>query len=135
MAPFAYSTSGACSSIGTPAADDYDHAVGLNLSTYMLIGIVGIVVIKQFNRLVGSIIAIGFWIVVAIIGWLGYQHTKFALIDIELSLPQFLGLCAALGAVQGFDVYSVLRRRRNQRAYQEALDDAENDRTGQDDQR
>ncbi|MEM7678580.1 MAG: hypothetical protein AAF449_21550 [Myxococcota bacterium] len=94
-----------------------------NLTNYMLIGIVIIVAVAQFNRLVGASLAILFWLMVAIVGYQGYQGGGvLQLLNLKLSLTQFLLLCGTLAAVQGFGIYSELRRRRNREAYRAALE-------------
>lgn len=97
-----------------------------NLTTYMIVGIVIVVAVAQFDRLVGSLLAIAFWISVAVVGYFGYHAGGFVqLPGLQLSLTQFLGLCAILAAVQGFGVYQALKRRQNRKAYRDALDDAD----------
>ncbi|MEL7367329.1 MAG: hypothetical protein AAFN74_00345 [Myxococcota bacterium] len=98
-----------------------------NMTNYMLIGIVIIVAVAQFNRLVGSSLAILFWAMVAVVGYQGYQAGgALRLLNLKLSLAQFLLLCGTLAAVQGFGIYSALRRQRNRDAYRAALEEEEN---------
>ncbi len=95
-----------------------------NLTTYMMVGIVIIVAVAQLNRLVGSLLAVVFWIVVAIVGYRGYQAGGgLSLPGLKLSLTQFLVLCGVLAAVQGFGVYQAIRRQRNREAYRAEIDD------------
>ena len=99
-----------------------------NLTTYMLIGIVIIVVVAQFNRIMGSALAIVFWLAVAAFGYAGYQagHSLY-LPGVKLTLTQFLVMCAALAGVQGFAIFDAIRRQRNREAYRAALEDEDQD--------
>ena len=97
-----------------------------NLTSYMLFGIVIIVAVAQFNRLLGSLLAILFWIAVAVVGAAGYQAGGVVgFPGWKLTLTQFLILCGVLASVQGFGIYAALRRRRNREAYREALEESD----------
>ena len=95
-----------------------------DLTTYMMIGIVIIVVVAQFSRLIGSLLAIVFWIAVAAVGYVGYQAGgAVSLPGLKLSLTQFLVMCGILAAVQGFGVYQAIKRQRTRDAYRAALEE------------
>ena len=97
-----------------------------NLTTYMMIGIVIIVVVSQFNRLLGSGLAVLFWIAVAAVGYAGYQAGgSLGLPGLKLSLTQFLVMCGALAGVQAFGIYAAIKRKRIREAYRETLEESD----------
>lgn len=96
------------------------------LTTYMMFGIVVIVVVAQFNRLLGSLLAILFWLAVAVVGYAGYEAGhSVGFPGLQLSLWQFILLCVVMAAVQGFGIYQAIVRNRNRAAYRAALDESD----------
>jgi hypothetical protein len=84
-----------------------------SLPVYMMIGIVVIVGISQFNRILGSILGIVFWIAVALVGATAYDKGGgISLLSIEFSKPGFYLFCGAFVAFNSFNLYMAMQRRR-----------------------
>jgi hypothetical protein len=90
-----------------------------NLDMYMLVGVIAIVAISQFERKIGSILGIFFWASVAFFG-----HQSFSMGggvgigDKHLPPGIFYGICFLLMAVNIGNGFFVVRRKR--RALSEA---------------
>jgi hypothetical protein len=68
------------------------------LPVYMMIGIVVVIGISQFNRVLGAILSAIFWIAVAIVGNHGYdQGHSVGLPDFPFPRVVFLGICLMFG--------------------------------------
>jgi hypothetical protein len=84
-----------------------------NLDTYMLIGVVSIVAISQFNRKIGSVLGIIFWISVAFLGYQAFNSGGgIGIGSVALSPTIFYGICAILIVVNIGNGFFVVRRQR-----------------------
>ena len=84
-----------------------------NLDTYMLIGVVAIVAISQFNRKIGSILGIVFWITVAFLGHQAFNSGGgIGIASVALSPNIFYGICATLILVNIGNGFFVVRKQR-----------------------
>ena len=82
-----------------------------NLDTYMLIGVVSIVAISQFNRKIGSILGIFFWISVAFLGYQAFSAGGgIGIGSVALSPAIFYGICITLIVVNIGNGFFVVRR-------------------------
>ena len=90
-----------------------------NLDTYMLIGVVAIIGISQFNRKLGSILGIFFWAAVAYVGHLTFTRGGgIGIASLALSPTVFYTICGVLIVVNIGNGLFVVRRKR--RAFSEA---------------
>ena len=79
----------------------------------MMIGIVVVVGISQFNRILGSILGIVFWIAVAMVGATAYDKGGgISLLSLEFSKSGFFLFCGAFVAFNVFNLYMAMQRRR-----------------------
>src|SRR5687768_13093085 len=70
------------------------------LPVYMMIGIVLVVGISQFNRILGGVLGVVFWTAVAFIGLLAYdQGGAIGILDIRFPRELFVGLCLLFVAI------------------------------------
>ena len=85
-----------------------------NLDTYMLIGVVAIVGISQFNRKLGSILGIFFWSAVAYAGYLTFERGGgIGIASLALSPTVFYRICGVLVVVNiGNGLFVVRRKKR-----------------------
>ena len=84
-----------------------------NLDTYMMIGVVAIVGISQFNRKLGSILGIFFWLAVAFFGYQGFRSGGgIGIGSIALSENVFYGICTVLIVVNVGNGFLVTRNKR-----------------------
>lgn len=93
-----------------------------NFPTYMMAGIVGVVVISQLNRMLGSVLGTGFWICVAFLGNAVYERGgQIGLPSWPFPKPVFFGLCAAFMALNGASIYATLSKRKRMKQRQAML--------------
>jgi hypothetical protein len=84
-----------------------------SLPVYMMIGIVVVVGISQFNRILGSVLGIVFWIGVAIVGTGAYDKGGgISLLSLEFSKSGFYLFCGAFVGFNVFNLYMAMQRRR-----------------------
>jgi hypothetical protein len=89
-----------------------DALVG-SLSVYMIIGIIVVVGVSQFNRIAGSILGIAFWCAVAVVGGTAYDKGGgIQLLELEFTRSGFYFFCGAFVAFNAFNLVMALRRRR-----------------------
>ena len=69
-----------------------------NLTVFMLIGIIVVVGVSQFDRVVGSVLGVLFWAAVALVGGYGYSQGGSIGIskEIQFAPAVFYGLCGVL---------------------------------------
>jgi hypothetical protein len=77
-----------------------------SLPMYMMIGIILVIGISQFNRMLGGILGVIFWIAVALIGTGAYeQGGGIGLPGFRFSRELFYGICAIFALFSGFTAY------------------------------
>lgn len=87
-----------------------------NLTFYMLIGVVIVVVISQINRKIGAILGIVFWGSVAIIGNHAYgMGGAIGIGGVRFSEPVFYGLCAFLAGINVLAAVTSKKRAQRER--------------------
>jgi hypothetical protein len=93
-----------------------------SLALYMMIGIVIVIGISQFNRLIGAILGVIFWIAVAIVGTSAYdQGGGVGIPGYVFPQPMFYTLCVVFGvvsAIQGLRAWGQKRRNRQIKSMQ-----------------
>lgn len=100
------------------------EAILESLTVYMMIGIVIVVGISQFNRVLGSILGILFWIAVAAVGTTGYERGgAIGLLGIEFSLLGFYAFCGAFALFNAFNLWMALQRKRRAAARRQLDED------------
>lgn len=88
-------------------------AILKSLTVYMMIGIVVVVGISQFNRVLGSILGILFWLAVGAVGTVGYERGgAIGLLGIEFSLFGFYAFCGAFTLFNAFNLWMSIQRKR-----------------------
>ena len=95
-----------------------------SLTVYMIIGIIVIVGISQFNRILGSILGVVFWISVALIGGTAYDKGgHINLVSFEFSRSGFYIFCGAFVAFNLFNLSMAMKKRRRWQTRQSPSDD------------
>ena len=83
-----------------------------SLTLYMMIGIVLVIGISQFNRILGGILGVAFWVTVGIVGSYGYDHGwKIGLPGFEFPRPLFIAMCLTFSILCAFTAYSAYAKR------------------------
>jgi hypothetical protein len=83
-----------------------------SLPMYMMIGIILIIGISQFNRIAGGILGVVFWITVAIIGTRAYDEGgAIGIPGYKFSQPLFYGICGVMAAFSAFAAYTAWMKR------------------------
>ena len=83
-----------------------------SLPIYMIIGIIVVVGISQFNRILGSVLGIVFWIAVAVVGTAAYDKGGgIQLLSMQFSKTSFYAFCGAFVLFNAFNLVMAVRRR------------------------
>jgi hypothetical protein len=84
------------------------------LPVYMMIGIVLVVGISQFNRILGGVLGVVFWTAVAFIGLLAYdQGGAIGILDIRFPREIFVALCLLFVGIHAAGAWSAWKRKRS----------------------
>jgi hypothetical protein len=87
-------------------------AIIKSLPVYMMIGIVLVIGISQFNRILGGSLGVLFWIAVALIGNYAYDEGHIlGLPGIPFTRALFFGMCALFTFFSAFTVYNAYVRK------------------------
>lgn len=87
-----------------------------NLPVYMLVGIVAIVVISQFNRVVGSALGIAFWLAVAVVGSTAYDSEgALGIGGMRFTKPTFFAVCGFFALINVLFLFLGLKNRKRTR--------------------
>jgi hypothetical protein len=82
------------------------------LPVYMMGGIVLVIVISQFNRVLGAILSVIFWVAVAVVGNYGYdQGHSIGLPDMPFPRAVFLLICLMFGSFHAAAGYTAFKRK------------------------
>lgn len=93
-----------------------------NFSTVMLVGVILIVGLGQFNRVLASILAIGFWIATAVAATFVYgEGGQLGLAGTPLSLNVVYGLCGAFTLVNIATLWSAMKKAQLRKEHREIL--------------
>ena len=80
----------------------------------MMIGIVLVVGISQFNRILGGVLGVVFWTAVAFTGLLAYdQGGAIGILDIRFPREIFVGLCLLFVGIHAAGAWSAWKRKRS----------------------
>lgn len=83
-----------------------------SLPMYMMIGIILVIGISQFNRIAGGILGVVFWVAVAVIGSSAYdQGGGIGVPGFRFSRELFYGICGLFAAFSAFSAYTAYTRR------------------------
>jgi hypothetical protein len=83
------------------------------LPVAMMVGVVLVVTVSQFNRVVGAVLSVVFWTTVAVVGSMGYDlGHSLGLPGLPFSRPVFLAVCVGFASVHAFAAVSTVRSRR-----------------------
>lgn len=88
-----------------------------NLPVYMMIGIVAVIAVSQFFRIVGAALGVVFWIAVAVVGTFAYeQGHAIGFPGIRFSMPVFLLFCGGFALLHVFIAWQHLRAQKRRQA-------------------
>jgi hypothetical protein len=83
-----------------------------SLPMYMMIGIILVIGISQFNRIAGGILGVVFWGAVAVIGSAAYdQGGGIGVPGFRFSRELFYGVCGLFSAFSAFSAYTAYTKR------------------------
>jgi hypothetical protein len=83
-----------------------------SLPMYMMIGIIVVIGVSQFNRFIGGILGVIFWIAVAIIGSGAYDSGgAIGVPGFRFSQPLFYGICGLFAAFSAFSAYTAWQKK------------------------
>jgi hypothetical protein len=83
-----------------------------SLPVYMMIGIVVVVGISQFNRIVGGILGVIFWVTVLVIGLGAYdQGGAIGLPKLPFPRELFIVICIVFVGTHAYGAYNSWRRK------------------------
>lgn len=86
-----------------------------NLTVYMMVGIVIVIGVSQFNRVAGAVLSALFWTAVAVVGNSAYNAgTSIGVVGFELPRWLFFAICAGFAGMHVFAAISQIRSKRNQ---------------------
>lgn len=87
-----------------------------SLPMYMMIGIILVIGISQFSRIIGGVLGVVFWIVVAVIGTSAYDAGgAIGVPGFRFSRELFYGVCAFFAAWSLFSIYTGYVRKTRKR--------------------
>jgi hypothetical protein len=83
-----------------------------SLPVYMMIGIVVVIGVSQFNRLAGAILGVVFWLSVAIVGTQAYeQGGGIGLPGFKFPKELFYAICALFTLLSAFTGFVAFKKR------------------------
>ncbi len=95
-----------------------------SLTTYMIVGIIVVIGISQFNRVAGAVLSVIFWGAVAFVGHNGYaQGHAVGLPGTPFSEPVFLGVCAFFMLLHVGAAFTYMSNKRRAEARKQMLYD------------
>jgi hypothetical protein len=99
-----------------------------SLPLYMMIGIVIVIGISQFSRLLGGVLGVLFWLVVAIVGSFAYdQGGGIGVPGFKFPREMFYMICIVLACIHGLAAYTAWSRKARGSRRPPPVDDARAD--------
>lgn len=89
-----------------------------SLPIAMMIGIIVVIGVSQFNRVAGAILSVIFWAAVAVVGMAGYEAGhSVGLPGIRFPMWLFLGICALFALMHSAAAWAHIQRNKRQRRF------------------
>lgn len=87
-----------------------------SLPVAMMVGIIVVIGVSQFNRVAGAVLSVVFWTVVAVVGSYGYdQGHRVGLPGIPFPQWVFLAICGLFAALHTAAAWAHIQRNKQRR--------------------